>query len=61
MNKKNINELIKFNEDWLIELRKSLDDPIQQLVGTDSINIKILELELELKSLKKLEELNLNE
>ena len=53
MNEKTINELIKFNEEWLVDLRKSLNNPIQQLVGTNSIKIKILEIELELKSLKK--------
>lgn len=52
MNEKVINELIKFNEDWIKDLKKSLNDPIQQIVGTNSIIVKIIELETELKILK---------
>ena len=50
--KKVIETLIQFNEDWIRDLKKSLNDPLQKAVGVDHIKLKIIELETELKQLK---------
>ncbi len=47
-----IKELIQFNEDWISDLKKSLNNPLQKAVGTDHLKIKIIELETELKKLR---------
>jgi len=47
-----IKALIQFNEDWIKDLKKSLNNPMQKAVGVDHIKLKIIELETELKKLK---------
>lgn len=53
MNEKTKKELIEFNEGWINDLKKSLDNPVQKLIGVEDIHLKILELKTEIEILKK--------
>ena len=50
--KKAIKTLIQFNEDWIKDLKKSLNNPLQKAIGTNHIELKLIELKTELKQLK---------
>ena len=50
--KKVIDELIEFYESQLIRLKKDLLNPLQLILGTSNIEIKIIEIETELKKLR---------
>ena len=58
--KKTLETLIGFNKEWILDLKKSLDNPIQKLFGTTHIQLKIIELETELEKLKNPKEMNWN-
>jgi len=52
MKKEIIEQLIKYNEAWIAEIKKSMQNPIQKVFGTDHLILQIIELETELKKLK---------
>ena len=52
MPRKVVEQLIKINEENISRLEKSLQNPVQRLVGTSHILVEIMECKTDLKRLK---------